>query len=135
MNNHKSIEGFTLDQYQICCKQKKRMTKQVIDDLKYDFHHNLHKDMFLIRGHYHEHPPHTSHVFGVSDLACHKQGCRAIYKRWLDGFRSTNRRILLLPKSEISSQSSHLLWMYTAQFMSYLVGNPEDWFSGDRAHI
>ena len=31
--------------------------------------------------------------------------------------------------------SSHLLWLYTAWFVSDLVGNPEDRFSYDAAHL
>ena len=38
----------------------------------------------------------------------------------------------LNPKSHVSS---HLLWLYSPVFMSDLVGNPEDRFSHNEAHL
>ena len=43
--------------------------------------------------------------------------------------------IPFFPKSEISSLYSHLLWLYTARFVSDLVVNSEDRFSGEAAQI
>ena len=46
-------------------------------------------------------------------------------------FRYTDSTIPLLPKSEISCLFSGC----TAQFLSDLVGNPEDWFSHNEAQM
>ena len=40
-----------------------------------------------------------------------------------------------LSNSENSKACSHLLWLYTARFVSDLVGNPEDRFSQNEAHF
>ena len=50
-------------------------------------------------------------------------------------FRYTDSTTPLLPKSEISIKPLAILCGCTARFVSYLVGNPEDRFSHNEAHM
>ena len=52
-------------------------------------------------------------------------------------FRHTDSAIPLLDLNPKFQVSSHLLWLYlcTVRFVSDLVGNPEDLFSHNEAHI